>query len=141
MWSSLSSTLDTLLTLQEAMERAQRMDYFGTSTTSSGGHPPINIFEKDGDYVVITELPGVQKADLKIEVKENLLRLAGERKIVYGDSISRHRIERIPFKFDRTVKLPFRVDANKVKAEYHDGVLAVVLPQVESDKPKQIKLN
>ncbi|MGK5095099.1 Hsp20/alpha crystallin family protein [Deltaproteobacteria bacterium TL4] len=141
MWTSLSSTLDTLLALQDAMERAGRTEYFGSSTTSAGGYPLVNIFDKDGDYVVVAELPGIKKEDLNLEVKENLLRLAGERKIEYGKEVSGHRIERRPYRFDRTLKLPFRVDQNKIRAEYNNGLLAISLPRAESDKPKQIAIN
>lgn len=141
MWRSLSNTLDTLLTLQKAMDQAKNAEYFGTSTTSSGGHPPINIFEKEGVYMVLAELPGLQKEDIKVEIKENLLRIAGMRKTDYGKDISRHRMERRAYSFDRSLKLPFRVDPKQIKAEYENGLLAISLPQAEADKPKQIAIN
>ncbi|MBF0288680.1 MAG: Hsp20/alpha crystallin family protein [SAR324 cluster bacterium] len=136
-----SNTMNTLLALQNAVEHARNADYFGTSTTSKGGYPLINFFEKDGNYVAVAELPGIDKNNIKIEVKDNFLRLAGERSIDYGKDISRHRIEREPYRFDRTVKLPFQVDRDQIKAEYNNGLLAISLPRAEADKPKQITIN
>lgn len=141
MMGSLSRTLDALLALQEAVDRAGETDYFGTSTTSRGVYPPINLFEKDEELVMVAELPGVQKEDLTLEIKENLLRVAGERKIDYGEGVSRHRTERRPFKFDRSLRLPFRVEIDKSKAELKNGILVVALPRAEADKPKQISIN
>jgi len=136
----LSSTFDTLLALQEALDLAQNGGFFESSTTSPGIYPPVNIFEKSGDLVLVAELPGVKKKDLNIEIKGNTLRLAGERTIDYGKDISYHRVERNSTKFDRTLKLPYNLESNKVKAEYKDGLLVVFLSRAESDKPKQITI-
>ena len=134
------STLDALLALQEAMDMAQNRSFFESATTSTGIYPPVNIFEKEGDLVLVAELPGVKKKDLNIEVKGNTLRLSGERTIEYGKDISYHRKERNSTKFDRTLKLPYNIESDKVKAEYKDGLLVVSLSRAESDKPKQITI-
>jgi len=134
----LSSTLDTLLALQEAMDLTQDAGFFESATTSTGVYPPVNFFEKDGDLVLAAELPGVKKKDLTIEIKGNTLRLAGERNIDYGKEISYHRVERNSVKFERTLKLPINIESDKIKAEYKDGLLVVFLPRAESDKPKRI---
>lgn len=139
--TSLTGTLNALLTLQDAMEHARGTNYFGSSTTSAGGYPAVNILEKDDDYVAIAELPGIRKEDLNLEVKQDLLRISGERKVDYGSDCSCHRLERRSLKFDRTLKLPFQVDSDKINAEYNDGILAVLLPRAESDKPRKITIN
>lgn len=141
MWDSLPAAFDALMELQEALEQTKSTDYFGNGTASAGGTPPINFFEKGGDFLAVAELPGVKKEDLKIEIKKDLLRIAGERQIHYGGEMSSHRTERRSFRFDRTVKLPFMVHEDQVKAEYKDGLLAISLPRAESDKPKKIEIN
>ena len=141
MWRSFSSAFDTLLALQESMEHAMHEDYFGVNTTSRGVYPPFNIFEKGENLVLVAELPGYQKESLNLEVKGNLLRIAGERNLDYGKDVSRHRIERRSNRFDRSLKLPFRVEAEQIKAEYNNGLLVLSLPRAESDKPKQIAIN
>ncbi len=137
---SLSNTLDALLALQEAMDVAQNTGYFEGMTTSTGVFPPVNIFEKGGDLVLVAELPGIKKEDLQLEVKGNTLRLAGERTINYGENISYHRVERNSTKFDRTLKLPINIESDHVKAEYEDGILVISLPRAEADKPRQIAI-
>ncbi len=137
---SLSNTLDTLLALQEALDVAQDTGYFEDATTNRGIYPPVNIFEKGGDLVLVAELPGIKKEDLQLQVKGNTVRLAGERVINYGENISYHRIERKASKFDRTLRLPINVEADQIKAEYKDGILVVFLPRAESDKPRRIAI-
>ena len=110
---SLSSTLDTLLALQEALDVAQDTGYFeGADNKYRGVYPAVNIFEKGGDLVLVAELPGIKKEDLQLQVKGNSVRLAGERVINYGENISYHRIERNSSKFDRTLKLPINVESD-----------------------------
>lgn len=141
MFGSLSSALDTLLALQEAVDQAKDADFFGAGTASRGVFPAINIFEKEDDLVLVAELPGVDKKNLILEVKDDILRLAGEREIVYDKNISCHRLERKPMKFDRSVRLRNKIDDEKIQAEYQNGLLVVILPRKESDKPKHIAIN
>ncbi len=136
----LTSVFEDLLGLQEAVDRAFDTGFFDSSTSSRGVYPAVNIFEKDGEVVLVTELPGVKREDLNIEVKGNTVRLAGERKIEYGKDVSYHRVERNSSKFDRTLRLPINIETDKVKAEYKDGILVLSLPRAEKDKPKQITI-
>lgn len=140
MFGRFRNPFETLLAFQEAVDAASRNDYFELGTTYRGGYPYIDLFE-DGDSTVLTvELPGVKKDDIHLEIKDNLFRIHGERKLEYPDNVSVHRMERRNRKFDRTIRLPMKVDVDKVNADYQNGVLKVVLPRAESDKPKQIKV-
>ena len=140
MFGRFSNAIDALLAVQQSMEAARRNDYFEYSTTCRGSYPAIDLFQKDDDTVLTIELPGVKKEDINIEIKDNLFRISGERKIDYPEKASVHRLERRNINFDRTIKLPIRVNTEKVAAEYENGVLKVKLPRAESDKPKQIKV-
>ena len=70
-----------------------------------------------------------------------MITLSGERKLDYPEKASIHRVERRNHKFSRSVKLNSKVDVQKVKAEYKNGILKVVLPMAESDKPRMIDIN
>ena len=59
----------------------------------------------------------------------------------YGEGASVHRRERQTGAFDRTFATPFEIDAEKVKAEYNDGILALSLPRAEQDKPRSINIS
>lgn len=132
---------DALLKLQSAMDQAMSNDFFAESTTSRGVFPAINLFRDGEDYVLTAELPGVAKENLHLEVRENLLRISGERAIHYGKDESIHRLERGGTKFDRSIKLPYRVQPNKIKADLRDGVLMLHLERAEEDKPRKISIN
>ena len=100
----------------------------------------MNIFRKGDDFVVITELPGVKKADLSVQVKGRTIRVSGAKSVAYPEGAAVHRRERNGGRFDRAVTLPVEIDANSVKAECRDGILALFLPRAESDKPKSIQV-
>ncbi|MBF0278783.1 MAG: Hsp20/alpha crystallin family protein [SAR324 cluster bacterium] len=133
-------TVDQLLSLQQEFERAMMGSSLG-GTTSSGVYPPVNLFNKGEDMVLMAELPGFQKENILIEIKKNLLRIAGERKSDQMPNASAHRLERKHLKFDRTIKLPFIVADGSMKAEYSNGLLVLQLIRAEEDKPKQIKIS
>lgn len=137
----LVNALDRMMALQQAFDDAKENDYFGLGTTNRGTYPHVNIFKEDNNSILTAELAGVEKDDIKIEVKDNLVRLFGERKIQFPKDASVHRVERRNFNFDRTVKLSHRVDVENIKAEYQNGILKIVLPIAESEKPKEITIS
>jgi HSP20 family protein len=104
--------------------------------------PPVDIYE-DGDNLVLkAELPGVNPDDVEIRVEDNTLYLKGERKFEKEvKEQNYHRIERSYGTFTRTFSLPNSLDADKVTANYKDGVLTLVMPKKEEAKPKTIKVN
>lgn len=130
-----------LLGLQSDLDRAYRSDWFGSSTTSAGSFPPINVFRQGEDYVVVAELPGVERGELDIQIKDNYIRISGNKPVTREEKHSVHRRERVSGKFDRTLRIPVQVDPSHVKAELRDGVLAVHLPRAESDKPRSVPIN
>lgn len=130
-----------LFTLQRALDARLASDWMGASTTGSGSFPPINIFQKGDDFVAVIELPGVDKSDLQIEAKENTIRISGKKAIKYEDGASIHRRERVFGVFDRTISVPVHINPDGIKAEYRDGVLALLIPRAESEKPRVIKIN
>ena len=104
--------------------------------------PAVDIYERNDFVVVKAELPGVEKDQISVEVKDGILTLRGERKLERDvKEESYHRIERAYGSFLRSFSLPVSVDQDKVKAKFKDGVLEVELPKKEKAKPKQIKVD
>jgi HSP20 family protein len=134
----LMDPFDALSSLQQALEAFRESEWLTAGLSGRGAYPPVNVFRKGDDFVVVAEVPGVEKAELDIQVKSNTLRLAGVKSVTYPDKASLHRRERLGGRFDRTVTLPVEIDADGVKAECRDGVLALWLPRAERDKPKSI---
>ena len=132
--------LHALLSLQRALERSFESDWLRGSTSGMGTFPPINIFQRGDDFVALIELPGVSQEAIEIQAKDKSIRLSGRKVISFQDTASVHRRERVSGVFDRTITLPIEIDLDRLKAEYKDGVLALVIPRAESDKPRSIRI-
>jgi HSP20 family protein len=138
---NLSDPFEALFALQRALDSRLDSDWMGTGTTGTGSFPPVNLFQKGEDFVAVVELPGVDKSDLKIEAKENAIRIVGKKNIKYDESASMHRRERVWGSFDRTISMPLHINADGIQAEYRDGVLALLIPRAEREKPRSIKIS
>jgi HSP20 family protein len=104
--------------------------------------PPVDIYEHEGNIVLKAELPGIDPKDVELRVENNVLTVRGQRKL--EEEVKRdnyHRIERAYGVFTRQFTLPTTVDAEKIKADYKEGVLKIVIPKREEAKPKQITIN
>jgi HSP20 family protein len=137
----LSDPFGSLLEFQEALEALRASSWLESSPSGAGAYPPINVFRKGEDFVLVAELPGIKKSDLDIQVKENTVRIAGSKNVSYPEKAGLHRRERLVGRFDRALSLPIKIDADQTKAEYRDGILALFLPRAERDKPKLVKVN
>jgi HSP20 family protein len=133
--------LDALFEFQRALELRLDSDWLRGTTAGAGAFPPINVFQQGDNLVAILEVPGVNKADLEIQAKDNAVRISGKKNISYPEGVSVHRRERLTGAFDRTLTVPIQIDADNIKAEYRDGLLALFLPRAESDKPRAIRIN
>jgi HSP20 family protein len=104
-------------------------------------NPAVDIFENDNEVVIKAELPGMNAKDIEVKLENNILVLKGERRFEKETKEENyHRVEREYGTFSRAFTLPVAVNAEKVSAEYKDGVLKVVLPKSEEIKPKPIKV-
>ena len=104
--------------------------------------PPVDIYENGDNLVLKAELPGVNPEEVEIRVEDNTLYLKGERKFEKEvKEQNYHRVERSYGTFTRSFSLPNSVDADKVTANYKDGVLTLTMPKKEEAKPKTIKIN
>ena len=138
---SFHNPFEALLAIQRALEARRASDWLGTRTSAAGAFPPINIFQQNDDFIAIVELPGVQKEDIDIQVKENTIRISGRKSLSFDEGSSIHRRERVWGDFDRTLSVPIRIESDAVTAEYRNGVLALFIPRAASDKPRAIAIN
>ena len=104
--------------------------------------PVVDIYEDEEMIVVKAELPGVDKEDIKVDLKDGILTLGGERsheKEVKEEHY--YRKERAFGRFHRSFAVPAEIDPDKIKAEFKDGVLKVEIPKPEEQKPKKIAVH
>jgi HSP20 family protein len=91
--------------------------------------PEIEVFEREGQFVVRADLPGLNKEDVRVDVTDNALIIEGERRIEQEErKEGLYRSERSYGRFSRAIPLPEGVDTEGVKAQFKDGVLEVRLP-------------
>jgi HSP20 family protein len=103
--------------------------------------PEVNMTETDKTVEVTVELPGMKPEDVKVELHDGALWISGEKKEEKEEQNKTfHRIERRTGAFRRAVPLPVEVEADKVDAQFHDGVLTIALPKSEKVAPKKIEV-
>jgi len=103
--------------------------------------PPVDIFEKENELILKVDLPETSQSEIDIKVEENTLIIQGERKFIKeAPSESYIQIERPYGTFHRTFSLSRRIDQEKIKASYKDGVLRIILPKKEVTHPQKISL-
>jgi HSP20 family protein len=103
--------------------------------------PSVDVSETDGEYQIKAEIPDVKKENVKVTLEDGVLTIQGERKQELEEKGKKyHRVERSYGSFARSFTLPDLVDEEKVKAEFKDGVLNLLLPKSEKAKPKAIEV-
>jgi len=110
-------------------------------TMKESWSPSVDIFETENEVVIKAELPGMEAKDIDIKLENNVLMLRGDRRFEKETKNENyHRVERSYGNFTRSFSLPAFVDDEKVRAEYKNGLLRIVLPKKEQAKSKEIKI-
>ena len=131
----------SLTDLRSEMEGLFDLAFNREGVESGGLIPRINISETDTHYEVAAELPGMKSDDVHVELNDGQLSISGELKAESEEEgKTYHRVERRYGEFRRVISVPDTVDAEKIKAEFHDGLLSVSLPKSEKEKPKRIEV-
>jgi HSP20 family protein len=103
--------------------------------------PAIDLVETDDHFVLKVDLPGLEKDDVEIEVKDGLLTVSGERNAEHEErKDGYHRIERAYGAFSRSLTLPQGVEADQVQADFDKGVLEVRIPKPAERKPHRVQI-
>lgn len=103
--------------------------------------PSVELEDKDEAIHLKLEIPGMEAKDLDVEVSEESVSIKGERKS--ETKTEEKGITRSEFhygKFERVVPLPAHIQADKVKADYKNGILQLTLPKAETEKRKIVKV-
>ena len=135
-----------LATMQDRINRifgdAYTRRYDDDLTQRGEWLPPVDIYENANQEIVLkAELPGLAREDIHLRVENNTLTLRGERKRESEVKQEQyHRVERSYGAFSRSFSLPTRIDTDKVRAEFKEGVLSITLPVKAEAKPRQIEV-
>ena len=108
--------------------------------TRNRAFPYVELSEKDEVLTLKALLPGVKSEDLNIQLMDTSLVIEGEKRSDYSESPYRRK-ERMFGKFKKSIKLPYRVEADKIEADLKNGILTIRLTKSEDAKPKQIAIH
>jgi HSP20 family protein len=114
----------------------------GSAAATSGWTPAVDIREEEGRYLLVADLPGIDRKDVDITVEDNTLTFRGERTAEKDDSSTgyRHR-ERFHGEFLRQFTLPDTADTENIRATVNAGVLEIEIPKQEKLQPRKITVN
>jgi HSP20 family protein len=100
-----------------------------------------DVFEDETRLVVRLEVPGMEKQDMEIEVRDDALVVSGEKRFERESTEGRWRVMQCAYgSFHRVVPLPARVLADQARASYKNGVLRVELPKATPGKPRPVTI-
>jgi len=138
---SLSSTLDRMLTLNRAFDQAFNT---GWSAEARTWVPAIDVVETKDAYVLYAELPGVDASQVDIKFEQNVLTLRGTKPSALNvDKDGELRVfaaERVSGGFERSLRLPEFVDADKISADFTNGLLTITVPKAQAAQPRKIEI-
>ncbi len=103
--------------------------------------PSMDLVEAEDHFILKADLPGMSEGDVDIEVRDNTLRVSGERKAEHEQQERGwYRMERSFGAFSRSLSLPEGVDPDSIAATFDKGVLEVRIPKPEQRKPRRIQI-
>ena len=131
------NTLDRMLTLDRVFDQA-----FGNSLGSRVWVPAMDVAEKRDAYVVQAELPGVAPDQVDVSFEKNVLTIRGTKPASFDATAEGElRIfaaERVSGSFERSVRLPEFVDAERISASFNNGLLTITVTKAEAAQPRRI---
>ena len=134
---------DPVFALRREIDRLFDATWSGTSR--NGGTtwvPPMDVVERDGEIRCTLELPGLNPEDVNITTENGVLTISGEKKFEQEtkEGEGTHIIERRYGHFERSLMLPDTIDADKITANFENGVLTVVLPRAAEARARRIEI-
>jgi HSP20 family protein len=120
--------------------------FFGRREGASGYRsrrwvPAMDLVETDDHLVLRADLPGLDRGDIEIEVKDGVLVVSGERKARHEEEGGGyHRVERAFGRFSRSLELPKGIETDSIEASFDKGVLEVRMPKPAERKPTRIEI-
>jgi HSP20 family protein len=112
----------------------------GLRAAGPRNQPAANVWEREDALLVEMEVPGVKSDQVDLSVVGDELSIKVTRPETAENVIAYHRRERPTGSFTRVLRLPVEVDAGRVEAELHDGVLTITLAKAETAKPRKIEV-
>ena len=128
--------LDTFTSLLRQMDLAERM-YLNQNLESHTYLPSTDIIEKENEWVILSEIPGVKNEDISITFEDSYLKIEAKKELRYKSK--KYSSEDHQDKYERKFKLNRDVDSTNIDASYENGVLELRIPK-KKEKHKLIEV-
>jgi HSP20 family protein len=136
---TLGTSIDRMLTLNRALDQA-----FNGIGNARVWVPALDVAERGDAYVIHAELPGVSPDQVDIRFEQNVLTVRGTKPASFDVStdgeVRVFAAERVHGTFERSVRLPEFVDAEKIDASFTNGLLTVTIPKAQTAQPRKITI-
>jgi HSP20 family protein len=118
--------------INDAVSKEEHTNFF---------RPAVDVKEIETAFELAFSLPGIEKEEVKVELKDNRLTVSGERKKETEEKNTRfHRVEHYYGNFSRSFMLPENIKSDAIEANFKNGVLTVAIPKAEAVQPKTIEI-
>lgn len=134
-WNDRADMFGHVRRLFDDFDRAFAMP--STHRVRTGG-PRIGVVDLGDTLRLYAELPAFEEKDIEITVQDDVLTLRGHREAAAPEGYTVHRKERGDIRIARTLRLPWRVDAEHIEATLSNGVLQVTIPKAPEARPRKI---
>ena len=136
----LGTSLDRMMTLNRVFDQA-----FNGSNGNRTWVPAMDVAERGDAYLVHTELPGVSPDQVDISFEQNVLTIRGTKPASFDakndGELRIFAAERVSGTFERSVRLPEFVNADRISASFANGLLTVTVPKAEAAQPRRISID
>jgi len=132
--------MEEILQMQDMLNNMFKERSFGERWSEAGVLAPlVDVKDEGSEILVTTDLPGVEKGDVDLDVNDNMLTISANRSSENEEKNEGYlRRERTYSSFSRTVTLPSTVFPEGAKAKLESGVLSVTLPKMQIEENKKI---
>ena len=132
-------TIDRMLTLNRALDQA-----FNGMGSARVWVPALDVAERGDAYLVHAELPGVSPDQVEVRFEQNVLTIRGSKPASFDVSndgeVRVFAAERVHGSFERSLRLPEFVDADRIDANFENGLLTITIPKAQTAQPRKIQI-
>jgi HSP20 family protein len=136
---TLGTSLDRMLTLNRALDQA-----FNGAMGSRVWVPALDVAERGDAYVIYVELPGVSPEQVDVSFEQNVLTIRGTKPASFDvaaeGEVRVFAAERVHGGFERSVRVPEFVDADRIEATFSNGLLTITVPKAQAAQPRKIAI-
>ena len=140
-WEPFRDLVDFRNTMDRVFDRGYTRPWRIVTWENGGSLSPVDVSDTEESVIVTASLPGVKAGDIDISVTGTTLTIKGETKAEdEAKEPNYYRQERRVGNFERSIRLPVRVEVSKAEATFEDGVLILDLPKAADVRPQTIEI-